>query len=107
RATAAYEQEEEAAPSLQAMPMDLGDSSGSSLLTSDFETTASTTTDRKNPRFRPQRISQNMVNAIFRACTTGAVGFMSQISADAHAGLSIIKLRFRCPACSVQRRFRE
>ena len=40
RATAAYEHEDDAAPSPQAIPRDRGESSGRSRVISDFDTTA-------------------------------------------------------------------
>jgi hypothetical protein len=62
-ATAAYEQEEEAAPSPEAMASERGESSGSSRLISPLDTTAWTTPESAKPRMSAQRISQNMANA--------------------------------------------
>ncbi len=56
-ATAAYEQDEDAAPRPQAMARDRGESSGSRRVISDFDTTACTAPDRANPRTSAHRIS--------------------------------------------------
>jgi hypothetical protein len=56
-ATAAYEHDDDAAPNPHAIVRDLGESSGSSLLISDFDTTAWTTPDSVNPRISAQRTS--------------------------------------------------
>jgi hypothetical protein len=66
-ATAAYEHDEEAAPSPAAMASDRGESSGSSRLISRFDTTACTAPDRAKPRMSAQRISQNIAKARLRA----------------------------------------
>src|SRR3954469_25564790 len=71
-ATAAYEQEELAAPRPHAFTMVPGLSSGSSRDISSFETTACTTAERKNPRIRAHRISQAIVAAIIRECPIAA-----------------------------------
>src|SRR5215510_13940374 len=49
-ATAAYEQDDEAAPKPQATEIDFAESSGRSLVISRFETTACTTADKPKPR---------------------------------------------------------
>src|SRR5438128_7020650 len=67
RATAAYEHEDDAAPSKHAMLSDRGESSGRSRLICDFETTACTAAERPKPRIRAQRISQNIAKASPRA----------------------------------------
>jgi hypothetical protein len=67
RATAAYEQDEEAAPRPEAMHSDRGESSGSSRLISPLDTTACTIPDSAKPRMSAHRISQNMANARLRA----------------------------------------
>jgi hypothetical protein len=67
KATAAYEQDEEAAPRPEAIQSERGESSGSSRLISPLEITAWTTPDRPKPRMSAQRISQNMANARLRA----------------------------------------
>src|SRR5205823_11737224 len=51
-ATAAYEQDDEAAPSPQAMARVRGESSGSRRVISCFDTTACTAADRKKPTTR-------------------------------------------------------
>src|SRR5947199_6768800 len=61
RATAAYEQEEEAAPKPQAFTIVPARSSGSRFDISSFETTACTTADKPNPRIKAQRISHAMI----------------------------------------------
>jgi hypothetical protein len=66
-ATAAYEQDEEAAPSPVATASERGESSGSSRLISRLDTTAWTAPDRAKPRMSAQRISQNIANARLRA----------------------------------------
>jgi hypothetical protein len=63
RATAAYEHDDEAAPSPQAIASDLGASSGSNRPISPLETTACTTADSANPRTRAHRISHVIENA--------------------------------------------
>src|SRR5438874_4969988 len=67
RATAAYEQEDDAAPRPHAMASDFGESFGNSRVISLLETTACTTADKPKPRMRGHKISQNMANAIQRA----------------------------------------
>jgi hypothetical protein len=62
-ATAAWEQEEEAAPRPAAMAIERAESSGRSRRISRFETTACTTAERKKPRISAHRISQNIPNA--------------------------------------------
>src|SRR6266508_2560395 len=71
-ATAAYEQEEEAAPSPPARQSERGESSGSSRLISLLETTACTAPDRAKPRISAHRISQSIANASPSAWPTGA-----------------------------------
>ena len=66
-ATAAYEHDEEAAPSPQAIARDFGESSGSQRPISPLETTACTTPDNVKPKIRGHRISQNIAKAIQRA----------------------------------------
>ena len=66
-AAAAYEQDDDAAPSRLAIAIDLGESSGSNLVICFLETTACTIPERPNPRISAQRISQNMAKAILRA----------------------------------------
>src|SRR5947209_20573454 len=60
RATAAYEHEDDAAPNPHATASERGESSGNSLLISDFDTTAWTTPESANPRISAQRISHVM-----------------------------------------------
>jgi hypothetical protein len=67
KATAAYKQEEAAAPRAAALTAVPGESSGSSRLISDLETTAWTTAERANPGISPHKISQNMVKAMCSA----------------------------------------
>src|SRR5207237_9740777 len=67
RATAAYEQEDDAAPRPHAMASDFGESFGNNLVISLFETTACTTADNPKPRISGHKISQNIANAIHRA----------------------------------------
>src|SRR6266403_4857703 len=67
RATAAYEQEDDAAPRPHAIASDLGESFGNNRVISLLETTACTTADKPKPRMRGHKISQNMANAIQRA----------------------------------------
>src|SRR6266540_3791770 len=71
-ATAAYEHDDEAAPSPVARHTDRGESSGSSRLISLLETTACTALDRAKPRISAHRISQNIANASPSAWPTGA-----------------------------------
>src|SRR5205085_7983104 len=66
-ATAAYEQEDDAAPRPHAMASDFGESFGNSRVISLLETTACTTADKPKPRMSGHKISQNMANAIQRA----------------------------------------
>src|ERR1017187_4772783 len=66
-AVAAYEHEEEAAPSADAFTIVFADESGSKRLICALETTASTTDDSKNPRHSAQRISHAMVAVIASA----------------------------------------
>jgi hypothetical protein len=67
-ATAAYEHDEEAAPSVLARQSERGEASGSSRLISPLDTTACTTPERPKPRISAHRISQNIANARLRAC---------------------------------------
>ena len=62
-ATAAYEHDEDAAPRPDAMPIERGESSGSSRRISPFETTACTAPESAKPRISAHRISQNIPNA--------------------------------------------
>ena len=66
-ATAAYEQEDDAAPRPHAIASDLGESSGNNFVISLLETTACTTADKPKPRMSGHKISQNMANAIHNA----------------------------------------
>src|SRR5437899_12706637 len=66
-ATAAYEHDDDAAPSPVAIARVFGESSGNNRLISDFETTACTTADKPKPRMSGHKISQNMANAIHSA----------------------------------------
>jgi hypothetical protein len=66
RATAAYEHDEEAAPSPVAVAIDCGESSGKSLVIS-LETTACTVPERAKPKISAQRIYQIIPNARERA----------------------------------------
>ena len=68
-ATAAYEQEDDAAPSSVAMLKERGESSGRSRVISDLETTAWTTPESVKPRIRAHRISQVIPAAKRSACT--------------------------------------
>ena len=68
-ATAAYEHDDEAAPRPQASPRERRESSGSSRVISDLETTACTMPDRVNPRMSAQSTSQNMAKAKLSAST--------------------------------------
>jgi hypothetical protein len=63
-ATAAYEHDDDAAPSPVAIARVFGESSGNSRLISDFDTTACTTPDKPKPRMSGHKISQNIANAI-------------------------------------------
>src|ERR1700731_2708295 len=67
-ATAAYEHDDDAAPSPVAIARDLGESFGSSRLISPLETTAWTTPESPKPKISGHKISQNIANAIHRAC---------------------------------------
>jgi hypothetical protein len=60
RATAAYEQEEDAMPSRVARVNDFGLSSGSSFVICFFETTACMAPESRNPNINAQRISHPM-----------------------------------------------
>src|SRR6266508_3872901 len=71
-ATAAYEHDEDAAPSPPARQSQRGESSGSSRLISLLETTACTAPDRAKPRISAHRISQNIANASPSAWPMGA-----------------------------------
>src|SRR6266545_4315140 len=71
KATAAYEHDEDAAPSPQAVVSDRGESSGSSRLISALETTACTAPDSAKPRISAHRISQSIANASPSACPMG------------------------------------
>ncbi len=55
-ATAAYEHDEDAAPSRHAFAMVFGESSGSNLTISRFETTAWTMAESRKPKFNAHRI---------------------------------------------------
>ena len=63
-ATAAYEQDELAAPRSDATASVRGESSGRSRPMRSFGTTACTTADSVNPRMSAQRISQVIANVI-------------------------------------------
>src|SRR5207237_739195 len=69
-ATAAYEHDEEAAPSPHASAIVRGESSGRTRLISDFETTACTTAEIANPRMSAQPISQVIAAASPNASAT-------------------------------------
>src|SRR4029453_11683559 len=83
-ATAAYEHDDDAAPSPQAIAIVLGESSGKSWVISDFDTTDCTAADRAKPSTSAHRISHVMPNEMLSACasapstpdaTTTPVGF--------------------------------
>jgi hypothetical protein len=87
-ATAAYEQEEAAAPSPQAIESDRGESSGSSRPISALETTAWTAPEIAKPRISAHRISHAMAAARLSAwpsaattstCVSGPVGALSLV----------------------------
>ena len=67
-ATAAYEHDDEAAPRPVAIARLFGESSGKSFVICDFDTTACTAPDNPNPKINGHKISQNMANAIHKAC---------------------------------------
>src|SRR6266498_3631224 len=71
-ATAAYEQEEEAAPSPQAIVRERGESSGSSRPISALETTAWTAPEIAKPRISAHRISHAMAAARLSAWPTAS-----------------------------------
>src|SRR6266536_3823751 len=71
-ATAAYEHDEDAAPSPPARQSERGESSGSSRLISLLETTACTAPVRAKPRISAHRVSQNIANASPSAWPMGA-----------------------------------
>lgn len=73
-ATAAYEQEEDAAPSAAASVRVRGRSSPSSPTTVEVRTTAWTTADSAKPRISAQVISQVMDPAMDSACRIGCIG---------------------------------
>ena len=73
RATAAYEHDDDAAPSPQAIASDFGESFGRSLVISLLETTACTTADKPKPRMSGHKISQNMANAIHSAWPSATI----------------------------------
>src|SRR5436309_4482053 len=85
-ATAAYEQEEDAAPSPQAMAIERGESSGRSFETSFFETTACTKPERAKPRMSAQRISQNIVKAMRSAWRTWCMIASGMIASESRPG---------------------
>jgi hypothetical protein len=72
-ATAAYEHEEDAAPSASAVAIERGRSSGSSRLISLWETTACTTAESKKPRINGHRISHPMARAMANACVSASI----------------------------------
>ena len=72
RATAAYEQDDDAAPSAVARTSVRGRSSGSSRCISFFETAAWTTPDSAKPRISAQRIAQSIPNENESASTISA-----------------------------------
>ena len=72
-ATAAYEQDDDAAPSPAAVAIERGESSGSSRLISRFETTACTAPDSAKPRIRPQSICHAIAAATPTACTSASM----------------------------------
>src|SRR5439155_1087105 len=67
-ATAAYEHDDDAAPSAHAIASVRGESSGSSRLIWRLETTAWTTPESAKPRISAQRISQSIAKAKPSAC---------------------------------------
>src|SRR6266511_133257 len=83
RATAAYEQEEDAAPSPQAMPIVRSESSGSRRRISPFVTTACTAPESAKPRIRAQRTSQNIPKANESAWTSSWPRAMARRSTPA------------------------
>jgi hypothetical protein len=76
-ATAAYEQDDDAAPSALAFTIDLAEASGNSRDISPLEMATSITAEKINPRERPQKMSQNIVNAIHRAWPIAITMFIS------------------------------
>ena len=72
-ATAAYEHDDEAAPSASAVPIERGWSSGSSWLICCFETTACTPAERAKPRISGHRISHPIAIAIPSARRTASI----------------------------------
>src|SRR5437763_14612108 len=76
RATAAYEHDDEAAPSPVAIARLFGESSGNNFVISLFETTAWTTPDKPKPKINGHKISQNMANAIQRAWPRAMIRFI-------------------------------
>jgi hypothetical protein len=76
-ATAAYEHDDDAAPSTLAFTIDLAEASGNSLDISPFDTATSITAEKRKPRERPQKMSQNIVNAIHRAWPIAMTMFIS------------------------------
>src|SRR5436305_11434967 len=77
RATAAYEQDDDAAPRPHAIARDFGESLGSNFVISLLETTACTTADNPKPRISGHKISHSIANAIQSAWPR--VGTMAMI----------------------------
>src|SRR6266567_3198255 len=86
RATAAYEQDDEAAPRPEAMASVRGRLSPSSRTIDSRRTTACTMADRPKPRIRAQRISQVIEPAIARACSAACQALIAQRRYGALAG---------------------
>jgi hypothetical protein len=72
-ATAAYEQDDEAAPRPHAIAIERKESSGRRRVTDSFETTACTTAESPNPSTSAHRISQVMPNAKLSASAIDVV----------------------------------
>src|SRR2546426_668843 len=80
-ATAAYEHDDDAAPNPQAIAIVRGESSGSSRVISDFETSAWTAADNANPRTSAHRISHVIPNEMLSACAMPETGLNAMIGA--------------------------
>src|SRR5438552_13773780 len=87
-ATAAYEQDELAAPRSDATASVRGESSGRSRLMRSFGTTACTTADRVNPSMRAQRISQVIANEIDSARPTAPTRSNSACAGREHPAMA-------------------
>src|SRR6266403_805961 len=96
-ATAAYEQEDDAAPRPHAMASDFGESSGNNLVISLLETTACTAADKPKPRMSGHKISHSMANAIQSAWPRAVTTIIVQVQSSRSRSCDVYKMsKYEC-----------